>query len=79
MRCGEAYGGALAVPRVGEMVLMGRTPGCITRVIGAFNGHWWVETSATSRALVQAIVYNSGRTRIWAVRAYDDGAAYHCT
>ena len=75
MRCSETCGDAMVAPRVGEMVLMGRTPGCVTRVIGALNGHWWVETSAAARAVVQASVYDSGRTRIWAVRAYDDGAA----
>ena len=58
------------IPRAGELVLMGGRPGCITRVIGAINGRWWVETSAASHAMVQAALHDSGRTRIWSVRHY---------
>lgn len=57
-------------PQAGEIVLMGRRPGCITRVIGAINGRWWVETTAARYATVQAVLYDSGRTRIWAIRPY---------
>lgn len=66
----EIRHGVAAHPQMGEMVLMGKRPGCITRVIGAFNGHWWVETSAVPYALVQGILHDSGRTRMWAVRGY---------
>jgi hypothetical protein len=59
-----------AAPQAGEVVLLGRRPGCITRVIGAINGRWWVETTAARYAMVQRILYDSGRTRIWAVRPY---------
>ena len=57
-------------PRAGEIVLMGRRPGCVTRVIGAINDRWWVETTVARHALVQGILHDSGRTRIWAVRPW---------
>ena len=58
------------VPQAGEMVLAGKRPGCITRVIGAFNGRWWVETSAAPYALIQGMLHDSGRTRMWMVRPF---------
>ena len=57
-------------PQAGEIVVTGQRPGCITRVIGAINGRWWVETTAARYAMVQAVLHDSGHTRIWAVRPH---------
>ena len=60
-------------PRPGEMILAGQRPGCILRVIGIVNGDWWVETSATPYGVVQGVLHDTGRSRIWAVRPYGPG------
>ena len=57
-------------PQLGEIVLMGKRPGCITRVIGIINGCWWVETSAARYGVVQRMLHDTGRTRIWAVQPF---------
>ncbi len=60
-------------PRPGEIVLIGQKPGCIIRVIGVVDGVCWVETSASPYGTVQGMLYDTGRSRIWAVRPYGAG------
>ena len=60
-------------PRPGEMVLVGQKPGCIIRVIGVVDGACWVETSASPYGVVQRVLYDTGRSRIWSVRPYGAG------
>jgi hypothetical protein len=55
------------------MVLVGPKPGCIIRVIGVVDGACWVETSASPYGIVQGVLYDTGRSRIWAVRPYGAG------
>jgi hypothetical protein len=57
-------------PRIGEMALVDGRPGCITRVIGAINGHWWVETSTAPYGVAQDILHDWGSGRMWRVRPY---------
>ncbi len=62
---------ALTPPRPGEIALIGGRAGCIIRLIGSVNGHWWVETSAAPYGVVQGVLHDWGRSRMWSIRPYE--------
>lgn len=73
MLAADSWQQIAVVPRPGEMVLAGQRPGCILRVIGIVNGACWVETSSAPYGIVQGILHDTGRSRMWAVRPYGPG------
>ena len=68
--------GALQIPytpRLGEMVFIQCTLTCVTAVLGRVNGTWWVQTAHAPYTTLNTLLANTGRTRVWAGRAFYPG------
>lgn len=60
-------------PCLGEMVFIQRTLTCVTAVLGRVNGTWWVQTAHAPYTALNTLLANTGRTRVWAGRAFYPG------
>lgn len=57
-------------PRPGEMVVIDRRLTCVTAVLGLVHTAWWVQTAQAPYTVLTHVIADTGRTRVWAGRAY---------